>query len=159
EGSLSASVTAFQAAVREFASAREAGNLASLHGLLAYDLHLLGWPEEAWRELLLGLNGSAELTGSQVRSLACETAAQVAEAQGDGEGALAFRDELLRSVEAGGRSYAVAAALRGRATLLAAMDRGDEALADLSRASRLLPLLPDPTARRGLQGDILLVEG
>jgi CHAT domain-containing protein len=159
EGNFSVSRDAVEAAVPNFTVLREDGNLASVRSVLAYDLHLLGLQVEAWHQLLAALAGSAGRNGSQARSRVCETAAAVAEEDGDVEAALVFRDELVQNAETDGRGYVVAEALRSRAALATSMRRKDQALADLARAHRLLQLLADPMLRRDLEADILLVEG
>jgi CHAT domain-containing protein len=158
EGSPSAAVTSFESSLVEFQRLEEKANVASLRALLAYHLYILGQRTEAWKCLYPVWVEPNGLDKPQARSLVYEVASAMAREHGDAEAALWFHDELLRAAQDRGVAYAIAEALRGRASLLTSLGRKEPATADLARARSYLARVSGPLLRKSLEGNIWLVE-
>jgi CHAT domain-containing protein len=159
EGDLTASNNSFEAAEEEYRAIHELPNVARVSSLMAENYDILGQPKKAWSRLYAALVEPATFDRTESRSFIYGNAARVAQRGGEVEVALWFQEEIVRNAQTLGRPEAVAGALRQHASLLAALGRKAEAARSLAQARESLEKISDPSSRRGIEADILLVEG
>jgi CHAT domain-containing protein len=158
EGRHTASITTLQAAEDAFRSIRETPIAARLGAILAGELNVLGQSNEAWRRLYPSLIEPATFGRPEIRLSVYLNASLLAREEGEMEIALWFQDEVLKNLQLMNRQEGLVGELCKHASLLGSLGRKTEAAKDLAQARVYLQQIPDPTVRRGIEGDLLLAE-
>lgn len=158
EGDPAAGLAAFEAALADFRKLGEASYAARMAGEVANILNHLGRRRDAWSRLHPALIEPATRETPLSRYALYETAASLAQEEGENEIASWFQDEVVRSALASGSSITVASALRRRAELRRALGDNPGAAKDIAKARSSLREVPDESSRKMLEGDLQLAE-
>lgn len=157
EGDPAAGLAAFEAALADFRKLGESGYAARMAGEAANILNYLGRRREAWGRLHPALLEPAIRDTPFSRYALYETAASLAQEEGETEIASWFQDEVVQSALATGSSVTVASALRRRAELRMALGDNKAATQDIAKARSSLSEVP-AESRKILEGDLQLSE-
>lgn len=158
EGRHASSITFLEAAKNAFLRSKEAAYAAKANALLADEFDVLGQPKGAWHRLVLALAEPATFDKPDVRYILYVYASLLARKEGETEIALWFQDEAVKNARATEQPWALVSTLRERANLLASLGRKKESENDLAEARSALQEISEPSLRRMLEGDLLLVE-
>lgn len=160
EGDPAIALGNFQAALKDFQELSEPSYQAKLQALIANCFDYLGQRREAWRWLHAALVAEQGPHGSVDDGIATHwTGSGLALEEKEPEIALLFQEQVLRAARTRGRSAAIVDAQRGRASILEALGRPDEAQQDLLEARTILTQIGDKQLARGIEGDLAFIEG
>jgi tetratricopeptide (TPR) repeat protein len=136
-------------ALKGFESGKEFENAASIHALIAENLHFLGTDEDAWSHRLIAMR-EAERSGTLDRIyLACTGASEAAMAAGHLVSARLFQDVIVETARREKNTVLLADALVKRSRVRQrANERG--ATTDLDEAAALTANVPDLQRRARL---------
>ncbi len=158
-GDVVSAVGLYSEALAHFSAGAEAGNVLSMHGLLAEPLDMLGRMREAWRHRYQTLQGAAGLRDPRMRNQAFQVMAQSFLLDGQPELAAYFQDEAVAEAVAAGVPEMEGDAYFWRALVQDRLGHGEQALADLERAKRSAALQSDPVFRQRTLADVAWIEG
>lgn len=159
QGHYTAAAAEYRAALAGFERAGDMQNAANVHQLLAETLDLLGQPEQAWRERLLGLAVLEPSANPRRWNATLLAAALAAERDGAPQAGLAFETEAVASNERYGLQAATAEARVYRAANLFRAGDRRAARDETAAARRFIAQLPDAWLVSRLQAEADAVEG
>ena len=146
----------YRFALAQFERAKEEGNSAAVHALLASAYQELGDARAAWQQRLLALRGLSQSDPERLRLVFTDGAFAALEA-GYGEAAVTLQTEALHL--AGRDPLPRATGRLNRAGILVGIGEPQRALPDLAAAELHADQIHDPGVRESVLGDLLLVRG
>jgi len=158
EGRMRAAIELYERSLAGFRHLGEEENVASLEGLLAEALGLVGSGREAWEHVYRALQVTPRLRDPGSRSAVFMFAANLALRDGMYEAARVFQEEVVRC----GRQNGPLRTLEGLTWLARIQDRlgqRDRALATLRAARDLTRSLGNPMLLRPKEADLAMIEG
>jgi CHAT domain-containing protein len=158
EGDPVTGLAAFEAALADFRKLGEPSYAARMAGEVANILNYLGRRHEAWSRLHPALIEPAIRETPFSRYALFETAASLAQEEGENEIASWFQDEVVRSALATGSSVTVVSAFRRRAELRMTLGDNKAAAEDIAKARSAWREVPDADSRKMLEGDLQFAE-
>ncbi len=139
--------------------AGDAENLGAARFLISESLFLLGQRESGWRYAYSALEALSTLPTVFRRHVLLTATSTDAVEEGFPEAGLFMLDEALRVARETRDPVRLAELHKARAKVLAALQRSDEALAEIDRAKRVETRAPQDSTSRKLLADLLWTEG
>ncbi|HUQ89730.1 MAG TPA: CHAT domain-containing protein [Vicinamibacterales bacterium] len=127
------------------------------HNLLAVLHDYLGASMTAWQHRLAAFESLSVSRSPKFQYQVLSTAVPSMRAESP-DAALAMQEAALAVARRGGREAIITETLAQRASLLASLNRSDEAAASLTEARQHLPRVPDAAFRARIEGGILATE-
>lgn len=147
----------YEDSLGEFERLGDAEQVAAAHNLLAALFTYIGDQNAAWEHMTPALRGLDVTRSLRLRHGLLINAALTVRSVSE-EAALAIQDEVVRNAIAWGRDAAISEAFAQRASILASLNRGDEASRDLSEARRQMASSADASFKPRLETTVLATE-
>lgn len=156
EGKFAQALALYQRAGSEYARCLENGNEASVHALTAELLTVLGAFDRAWGHEFKALHSIDDVSQLRGRLLITYCGAELALQQGLPEAALHISRESAALARAGGHLPGYAEAVANVAKAMLALNRVEEAQAEVAGALEQLRALGNDRHRRFIEGELLI---